>query len=190
MTEATEPVTNKARMYRLLAAGAFGNTVPQFFSVHEWRLSGQADRYPLWGVRTLTPGGPCRLYCPADEVADTVASRLFQKHRVNISCMVDAVCTVTAFIEVMESETGLLVYAVEHPGAGTSWRHAMPRDGVQTGGLRARMLLRRHLNADSLDDLESLLEKYPGHVVELSALEECFGTVPGRNAVVWEVRRY
>jgi hypothetical protein len=56
----SEPVATKAQMYRLLAAGRFGNTTPQFFSVEDWKASPDAARYPTWGVRTLTPGGPCR----------------------------------------------------------------------------------------------------------------------------------
>jgi len=52
------------------------------------------------------------------------------------------------------------------------------------------MVLRKHLNPNSLDDLSTVLDRWPGHVVELSAVEGCFGTVPGRNGIVWEVRNY
>jgi hypothetical protein len=57
-------------------------------------------------------------------------------------------------------------------------------------GSAARGLLRAVLNPNSYDDLMEMIGVYPNHVVEMSVLDCCFGTVPGRNAVVWEVRRY
>ncbi len=188
MTDAA--IANKARMYRLLAAGAFGNTTPQYFSVAEWESSPDADRYPYWGVRTLVPGGPCRLYCPRDEVRETATRPEFAAAGVNISVMIDAVLTVTLYADVYDSPEGLLVYCVEHPGKGASWRKVMPARGRELRGLAARQVLRKHLNPSSLADLDALFERWPGHVVELSACDRCFGTVPGRNAVVWECRSY
>jgi hypothetical protein len=184
------PVLFKGRMYGLLAGGVFGNTIPQYFSLEKWEASADHARYDAWGVRTLVPGGPCRLYCPREEVAATVARPEFRAAGVNISVMIDAVLTVTAWLEVLDTDVGLIVYGVEFPGKGASWRKDMPVGGRQHGGLAARMLLRKHLNPSSLADLEALLERYPGHVVELSACDRCFGTVPGRNAIIWEVRKY
>lgn len=184
------PITSKSRMYPLLASGAFGNTIPQYFTVAAWRASGDSERHPTWGVRTLTPGGPCRLYCPAAEVEATVADYEAGGHPVNISLMIDSVVGVTLYADVYDSDRGLAVYCVEHPGKGASWREAMPRRGVQLYGLAARRVLQRHLNPSSLADLEAVLEQWPGHVVELSACDRCIGTIPGRNSVIWEVRLY
>lgn len=187
---ATKPIQTKGRMYDALARGDFGNTIRQWFDVDRWEASSDAARYPLWGVRTLTPGGPCRLNCPREEVRPTAEGFRAAGHGVNISLMIDAVTRVTLWADVFEAETGLMVYGIEHPPRGGSWRALMPGRGVQHKGLGARMLLSRHLNPSSLADLFALLDRYPGHVVELSACETCLGTVPGRNAVVWEVRLY
>lgn len=181
-------VTSKRRMYALLTAGALGNTVPQFFSVAAWLASPDSARYPSWGVRTLVPGGPCRLYCPAAEVPGTAARPEFAAAGVNISCMVDAVARVTLWADVYDSDTGLKVYGIENPPRGASWRKLMPSEGREWSGVTARLLLARHLNPNSLADLEALRGRWPGHVYELSALESCLGTVPGRNAVIWECR--
>lgn len=176
-------------MYVRLAAGEFGNTVGQFFSVRSWVNSGDPERYDWWGVRTLVPGGPCRLNCPTAEVADTAFG-----FRVpfNISMMVDRVATVTAWLEVWDSPTGLVVEGIEWPdvAGGWAWRNSMPDPTRRRHweGVAARTVLRRHLNANSLEDLEVLLDQYPDHVVELSALDRCLGTVPHRNGVVWEIR--
>ena len=189
-----EPITDKRQMYRLLAAGSFGNTIPQFFSVADWLASPDAARFPLWGVRSArTSMHPaCRLNCPAAEVA-AHAARHFPDGP-NISMMVDAVAGVTAWLEVWESPGGLVVEGVEHPdtAGGWTWRNSM-RDPARRRawhGTAARLLLARHLNENDRDDLAMTLDRFPGHVVELSALDRCLGVVPHRRGVVWEVRNY
>jgi hypothetical protein len=181
-------ITSKEQMYQLLQGGAFGNTTRQYLSLDEWFQRSKDLDVAFWGVRTMTPGGPCRLYCPDSEVASTARDYLAQGHRINISMMVDAVCTVTLWADVYDSETGLTVYGVEYPGKGASWRKDMSSRGRQYSLLESRMLLQRHLNPSSLADLEELRELWPGHVYELSACNRCLGTIPGRNAVIWEVR--
>lgn len=189
-----DAVRTKAEMYRRLAAGAFGNTVLQYFDVAAWAASPDAVRYATWGVRTLTPGGPCRLNCPRAEVAATAGGFAAAGHRVNVSLMIDAVCTVTAWLEAFDSAAGLVVEGVEAPdtAGGWTWRNSMPDPARRRRweGAAARCVLRRHLNPNSLDDLAAVLDHFPGHVVEMSATDRCFGTVPHRNTVVWEVRGY
>ena len=109
--DVAEAVRDKATMYRLLAAGQFGNTIPQFFSAAEWQAHPDSRRYPFWGVRSArTSMHPaCRLYCPAVEVAE-YAARHFPDGP-NISMMVDAVAGVRAWLEVWDSPTGLVVEA-------------------------------------------------------------------------------
>jgi hypothetical protein len=191
---AAEMITDKADMYRRLAAGQFGNTTPQYFSVAEWHASGDADRYQFWGVRSAkTSAHPaCRLYCPAAEVVE-YAARHFPDGP-NISMMVDAVATVTAWLEIWDSPAGLVVEGIEWPrlADGWNWRNSMknPQRSRRWEGTAARMVLARHLNANSLGDLHELFERFPGHVLELSALDRCLGMRPHRNAIVWEVRMY
>ena len=193
-TEARVRVTNKTQMYAMLAAGAFGNTIRQYFDLDVWQSDPDADRIATWGVRTLTPGGPCRLNCPNHEVPRTALEFIAAGHKVNISMMVDRLATVTAWLEVWDSPTGLVVEGVEHPDTanGWTWRNSMPDPNRRKKweGVAARMVLARHLNENDRDDLAALLDRYPDHVVELSGLDRCLGTVPGRRAVVWECRAY
>jgi hypothetical protein len=183
------PVTNKRQMYEMLAAGKFGNTIPQWFDVKEWKRDPRS-RHSMWGVRTLVPGGPCRLLCPRDEVEETCNLPEFQAAGVNISIMIDVITNVTLWADVYDSDTGLVVYGVENPERGGSWRKDMPSKGREWRGIEAKMLLRRKLDAGSLADVEASIERWPGHVIELSATERPVGIIPGRLAVVWEVRKY
>ena len=184
----TERITSKSDMYRLLAAGLPGNTCRQWFDVDEWMVDADSTRYDWWGVRTLTPGGPCRLNCPVAEVEDTAAAFEAAGHRCNISVMLDRICRVTLWADVWDSPTGLIVYGIEFPPEGGSWRALMPYHGRHWEGLAARMLLRRHLNANSHADVDDMFDRYPGHVIELSALDRCLGVFPHRNSVTWEIR--
>ena len=196
-----ERVTSKAQMYRMLAAGAFGNTTEMWMEAVEWLASNWSKKDgrhykgtpEFWGVRTLTPGGPCRLNCPTADVFDTAADFEEAGHKVQISMMVDRVATVTAWLEVWDSPTGLVVEGIEHPETPEwTWRNSMP-DPVKRKswtGTAARMVLARHLNENSRADLEVLLAQYPDHVVEMSALDRCIGMVKHRNGIVWEVRAY
>lgn len=185
-----EPITSKQQMYKLLSRGDFGNTIQQWFDVDEWVRDKEAQKYEWWGVRTLATGGPCRLNCPRSEVVETASRPEFQSAGVNLSLMVDRVCRVTLWADVYDSPTGLMVYGIEYPPEGGSWRALMPSKGRHYYGTAARAILRRHLNPNSLDDLGAVFEKWPEHICELSATDICIGTVPLRNSVVWEVRAY
>lgn len=182
------PVTSKGQMFDLLRSGGLGNTVPMWFSLDAWENDPEAARHSVWGVRTLTPGGPCALYAPTAEVRPTAEAYAAAGHSINVSVMVDAVCNVTLMADVFDSEGGLILYGVERPGRGANWRKVMPSLGRQYGVLESRLILRRHLNPSSLADLEALRDAYPGHVYELSACDRCVGTVRGRNGVLWECR--
>lgn len=185
-----KPIINKTQMYALLHGGALGNTVPMWFDLQAWEASDEYHRFDLWGVRTLTTAGPCRLFCPRGEVRETATRPEYAAAGVNVSLMIDAVCDVTLMADVFDSERGLIVYGIDRPAKGTSWRKAMPVQGRQYEGLAARMLLQERLDAGSLADLYELLEVYPRHVVEISACDRFVGTVPRRNTIVWECRLY
>lgn len=132
------------------------------------------------------------MQCPADRVYETATEYERAGHGVNISPMVDSFTRVRLWADVWDSPTGLVVYGIEYPDtdAGLTWRNAMPTKGRHWFGTAAKMLLDRHLNENSRDDLRILLEQYPDHVVELSAIDACYGTEKHRNSIVWEVRRY
>jgi hypothetical protein len=196
------PVQTKADMYQRLAAGEFGNTIPQYFSCRDWLNRSDDETYPAWGVRTLKPGGPCRLNCPPGEVVATACQYQAAGYDINISMMVDTVTTIKAWLEIVDlspnpmglwSET-LSVEGIEWPDTcnGATWRNSMPNPLLrrQWNGKAARLVLERHLRRDSLTAIDRLLLGYPQHVIELSALDKCLGTLPNQNHVIWEVRAY
>jgi hypothetical protein len=57
-------------------------------------------------------------------------------------------------------------------------------------GVRAELLLRAAMNANSWDDFQILRDQYPGHVIEFGCYDCELGSVPGRNTLIWELRGY
>lgn len=185
-------IRTKAQMYELLTSNRLGNTNPSWDSFAKWDSDPKAAPYEFWGVRSVrVPGDPrCAMYVPKELVHSCCEA--FGDDPFNVSPMVDAFCAVKAWLEVFESDSGLVVEGVPHPPRGLSWRQGMrdPKRLRRWTGSASHSVLAWALNENSHDDLFALFELYPGHVVEMSALDRCFGTLPGRSAVVWEVRNY
>lgn len=186
-------VSTKKQAYELASQGAFGNVVPRWFVAAQWLLDAQENpmfrRQTLWGVQTTrVPGGPAKLDVPTDEVGKVFFSPEFQAKVPVISPMVHQVGTVTLMGDCWDSPDGIEFNGFEYP-ASSQWRKLMVKPNRYTG-TAARTLLRRHLNENSFDDLMIAFERFPGAVYELSALDVCYGTVPHRNAVCWEIRHY
>lgn len=184
-----EPVLTKADMYARMAAGEFGNTNPSWDGLSAWHQRKEMTTYPLWGVRSKRAGDPLTKlnvniedvwpYCHQHSLLDA-----------NISPMVKAwsVQWEGDVARDLAGCPGLLCCGNVNVEPG-SWRTHMkkPREWRLSA---AEVLLRYVLNENSYEHVMQLLEDYPGHVIEFSALNHCFGTVPGHNAVIWEVRRY
>lgn len=190
------PVLTKADMYSRIVKGQFGNTLPRWFELHRWALDAAwgprgPAKYELWGVQhTTIPGFPgTRLDVPRLKVANVIREGGFGDHYC-ISPMVHQVGNVLWEGDICHRHDGPGLLCSGHfaPAPG-SWRKHM-QNPVRWEGSAATSLLRCILNDNSHDDLMVLLEEYPDHVIELSALDVCFGTCPDRNAVVWEVRKY
>ena len=181
------PVTSKIDMYRRLAAGEFGNTSPQFFDLWTWTKFKDSHDIKLWGIRTMTGGnGPARLNVQTRFVGYWWWKFTMEGHNCQVSAMVDEYRT--AVFNVWESPSGLVVEGKEYPERAEEWRSIFAGPLTRWAGIQARMVLKRHLNENSYDDLMLLLDEYPDHIVEMTTLNRCFGTVPHRNACVWEVR--
>jgi len=57
-------------------------------------------------------------------------------------------------------------------------------------GLRADLMLKEAMTTASYEDWQVLIDRYPGHVLEVSIWNDCVGDLPGRNHICWEIRRY
>jgi hypothetical protein len=186
------PVTTKRLNYELWTSGAYGNRLRAWRSVAQWRRSGFAGRVAL-RVLGDTGDGLCR-YDLIPEAASFLY-RLWVSQGIRSEDVV--VCE-------MAPDHRLVVVGEYHhdPLPDGSFRHffyslvkksmrvALREGGRVATGLRATEILRQSMTDRSWEDFGELVLAYPGHVAEVSVYDHCLGDLPGRNALVWEVRRY
>ena len=178
------PVKTKTNFYRRFYAGEFGNHGPMWSTLDKWRESGYNK--PI-AIRALIPGGRCDYNIPATEVQ----RRTDDFHRtgwkdLNWSAMAPTERTALQG-EATRSPRGLDMFvSVER----LPMRDALRAGGFRVHGLRANLLLARHLDPVSLDWIKHLLDEYPDHSIEFSTFEVPWGVIPHRNTVIWEVRLY
>ncbi len=191
-----EFIINKNKMYEYLKVGKFGNTTPYSTGIRQWQNYIDEIAFsdgivsPLWGIRSpFTWDKRMRLDVPTAEVVEYCirAYGFDNAQKVNISPMVDQ--WVLWRGEIWDFPTGWIMYGVSGM-RNVKWREALLRYAVHTEGIICKTELRRLMNENSFDDLIELFDRYPEHIVEVSILDRCYGTVPHRNAVVWEVRQY
>lgn len=175
------PITNKVRMYEVLAAGGFGNAVEQWFSVEDFvRNDPHNDR--LFGIRSLRPGGRCDYDVPA---ADVPARCREWPGGFNISPMQPEWALVLQGELCRDPDLRLFYSTLHKP-----MRKALAEGGQNVRGVVAQVMLQHFLDPSSYEDLMVLLDRYLDHVVEFSAYRVGVGADRRRRCVVWECRKY
>lgn len=179
------PVLNKQDFYRRFFNGEFGNHGLMWQTLAEYRES----RYPHEVViRTKTPGGLCQYDVSPQDVS--AVWRRFRE-RYNEQDLVLNAAMPARFVllnaEVSLTPAGLYVFGSTEPG---HMRPSLAASGQHHFGLAANQLLRSRLCPGGYDWLMELLDGYPGHVVELTALNRTWGWHPGGRTVFWEVRNF
>lgn len=175
-------VSNKVQMYDLLGKGAFGNTLPLWANMEAKTYTGLA------GVRSIgRPGLPCVTGLPGKVIVE-IGRKICQDHFCEVAYYphpeVDGILLQG---EVTRNQYGLWL---EYTTVKAPMRPALREMRKVAKGLSAMEILRSQMTSSSWADTEALLDMYPGAVVELGIYQECLGTIPGRNTLIWEVRHY
>lgn len=191
MPVASDPVLSKRQCYRLWQAGEFGNKL-RAWTVDGWRASGFVG--PVMLRTTLGGGGPCSgVLAP---LAACVALGMWA-HDLRLS-LTDVVVCEAADVAATTLQ-GEYLNDVLPDGSWGHFLHSRERRPMREAlklssrtavGLSSSLILRGAMTPSSWEDWQLLLGRYPGHVLEVSVYDREVGDVPGRNALVWEVRRY
>jgi hypothetical protein len=205
LIEHPAPVLSKPDFVQRYKLGEFGNASPTWdtykeFHECQWPDSRRFDRFHL---RSRKPGGEgfynlswidlMSRWMGSGNPSQFYASAMAPEHRKTLQ---GEVC----YVESWDPQGGnrkpglYLWYNTEQLPMRDGMAVAQSQEGYQyrmnADMLRARLLLRHHLCANSYDWLFTLLDRYPDHVIEFSSYEIEWGTVPGFNTVFWEVRKY
>jgi len=195
MIELRRPVLSKLQNYHLWQGGEFGNKLRAWRTVEEWRSSGFAGMVVL---RTVKGGnGLCRYNLRPAEVGQVVQEWLAAGAVTPDQIMVNEAAPdhdvilqgyYLNDIYMVDGEVGWGYF--DYSRMRAQMRDALASAPEVAQRLRSDLLLRLAMTPPSYEDWEKLIGRYPGHVLEVSIYDRCLGDIPGRNSLVWEVRRY
>lgn len=188
------PVLNKADFFRRFYANEFGNRGPIWFKEQydQWHITylgatptPDTTTFMIRETSAKAGGGIMLAWLKAYEVQSEWILRS-AKAELSISLMAPHHHQ-TINGEVMRDHRGLCLYYSEVKEA---MRPSLLKGGKQVFRLQAGMVLRQHLTPHDREWLMHLLNLYPDHVIEFTAFNRCWGTVPSSKCVIWEVRKY
>jgi len=180
------PILTKRQNYALWQSGAFGNKLRAWRSVDEWQASGFHGRVVLREMGR--GGGRCLYNVEPEAVFDSLLVWAVEGIPLDRVMVNEAAPDQYAILqgEYDNELWGCFYYS----RCAKHMRDALRVAPQETYGLRSDMLLRGAMTPSSYEDWRVLLDQYPKHVLEVSIYDRCLGDTPGRNALVWEVRRY
>ena len=181
-------IRTKVQMYDLLKVGAFGNRFRIWDTEEEFKAAVDAGFDWLVGVRIVgVPGLPYYHHKTYDEAVE-IGQRLKAKYGYPVryyEASPDPFITIQG--EFVEADMGPML---EWSTVKTHMRAAFAAERLMAFGPQARLVLKRVLSEGSYEDFLALGELFPNATIEFTAYEIFVGDIPGRNAVIWEVRHY
>lgn len=181
------PVKTKADFCLRYQRGEFGNHAPTWNTLEEFEKSGYTG---LVHLRNRVAGDLTWYDIPATEVGkrarELATQGLVTFSNLYYSGMAPTVLTLIQG-EIQQSTEGIYLYYSKVP---KPMRESLREGGKHVSGVVAIATLRHYLDPSSYDWIRELLTLYPEHVIEFSTYSVDWGTIPGRNTVVWEVRLY
>ena len=182
------PVRNKRDFVRRYEIGEFGNRSPTWNTLTEFLNSNFCG--DLIHIRNKVTGGRTWYNVSSNDVdlywQEAVNSGL-SPNDLYISAMAPTEKTVLQG-EVMQTERGGIT--LYYSQIAKPMREALKESSSTVFGSTAQKFLQTYLCGNSYEWLQTLLERYPYHVIEFSAYKESWGVLPGFNTVFWEVRLY
>jgi len=171
-------INTKLKMYRFLKKGLFGNTSKIYES-----LSEMPNNIPM-SMRYNRPGNIKRCN-PGITKKEIIKNKInFNDITVCEQPELKGKCVLNA--ELMINHKGLnLRYKV-----GNMWMRPAMKNPDRAIGLKAKFILEKYLNSSDYDTIMDLLNIYPDHIIEFTVFDHYVGTIPNRNTIIWEVRRY
>lgn len=193
------PVLSKADFVNRYKVGEFGNASPTWDNLEDWFKDcctnmgsiKVGEDSQLYHVRSRVKGAPTFYDLKWGGVLSTW--KQINGGEYYISAMAPTAKTLVQGEVCQVSHNDLYkpgVVGLHYTTVAKPMREALAECSYQIYGIEALSILRKYMNAKSLDWLNELLNRYEHHVVEFSVYSVKWGTLPGYNTVFWEVRNY
>lgn len=185
---------NKREQYALWQQGQFGNKLRTWNTFGEILASGYRDKVTMRVKGTVQGKNLYAYEVPLEHVPAKMGEWAGQGVRQeNITFnenAPDELLLIQGYLSRRPQDTAArFVYQLDYSHDKAKMRDAMqfPKHAFDT---RALALLHTFCDPSSIDDLMTLLDDYPSHVIEFGAYGKDLGNCPRRNTVIWEVRNY
>lgn len=178
-------IRTKTEFVQLWRAGALGNRL------RSWaRLEDAADYDGLFSIRDGRPSSNlCRYNVPRDGIDQALEEMRAQGGRGLYFGEMAPDHRLTIQGEYLDGEQHGQVFNRSLTYSTEQTQMKRVKEWTHVDGAAALAILRSYLDGNSYDDLLTLQSMYPDHVIEFSAYECCLGDIPGRNTIIWEIRR-
>ena len=182
------PVLTKRDFVRRYNGGEFGNHSPTWDTLREFLNSNYQGG--LIHLRNRIAGGKT-WYNVAPNDVDLYWTEALSSGLSPNDLYISAMCPTEKTVlqgEIMQSEKGGL--SLYYSRIAKPMRDALRENSHTITGSVAQKFLQFFFCNTSYEWMETLLERYPDHALEFTALSCNWGTVSGQNVLWWEVRQY
>jgi hypothetical protein len=184
-------IRSKARFFELWEAGVLGNRTRLWRDPEEACDFGRKNRVGI-GFREIRPAGTSGAgWWERVHWSETIKTAEKWKQAGKVFIMDDGCPDDKRILqgEVCRTYRGLEGWLDQI--SKLPMRPAMAAGHMKyTSPLQTLMLLQRHMDPSSLEDLWALLDLYPDAAIEFSTFTTNVGVFPGRNTLFWETRNY
>jgi hypothetical protein len=178
-------ITNKKIMYDLYDQGEFGNKPVTFSTIEEYRSSNFKGTLSFRNRKFTS--GKNSLFIPRDKVESIYKQWIKEGYSPRDIHLTDSVPTKSRILIAGEVQRSENYYDLFYSYSQKPMRQALIEEPRNAVGLEAKLLLDHFMDPTSRDNLDYLLDKYDGHVVEFTCLEKSWGELKW-NTIFWEVR--
>lgn len=182
-------VDSKRKSVELQRTGGFGNNLHVWLNADDYLNSGYTG---LIALRYMGPhGGMWLKYdIPMDEVLSVFDSWCSEGADPRLITFNEAAPCKKVIVQGEYWNGGKPVDYFFHSRELVHMRDALKISPKHSIGLVSRVIIKHAMTPSSWEDWNVLIDQYPNHVLEVSIYNCCLGTIPGRNSIVWEIRRY
>lgn len=192
-----KPVLTKADFVKRYAAGEFGNASPTWHNVSSFLEEAAfgnlvTDSTQLYHLRSRSKGTATYYDLDYFDLYHKVERRLawWDLHYYVSAMAPTHRTTLQGELRTGPNLPGDPLWDFTYSTRKAPMRQALAEETLRATGLTAKCIIQAAMNAVSYDWLFTLLNRYPGHVVEFSCYNTLWGTMPQYNTVFWEVRNY